>query len=290
MTRMVQEEAFLAQVKEKKMKRISIVIVLAMFASPLGATGRYSSQRHRVRYSPYAFSYHNSGLIPGGVKYTPYAFKTGNSGLVYEGTRYTPYAFNYRNPGLIVDYYLWHTPTCAPCQVHSTGGTACVSQPARPARTRPANRSASVARRRSGRYASTASEEPRRINATEGSQIIKQQLASRGIDNADVSRRLSIRNRTAGIAFILRDRNLVIRYSDPETLEAFGAESATNRRVLQRYEQRWGAFAKAFEANGGTVYHVNTSDSSQIVAALDNCDKLVPANVTTSPARVYAKD
>ena len=45
------------------------VIVLAMLASAMGRTGRYSSQRYQVRYSPYAFSYHNSGLIPGGGSY-----------------------------------------------------------------------------------------------------------------------------------------------------------------------------------------------------------------------------
>jgi hypothetical protein len=60
--------------------------------------------------------------------------------------------------------------------------------------------------------------------------------------------------------------------------------------VLQRYEQRWQTFAQAFEAKGGTIYSVNAGDRSQIVAALDNCDKLVPANVTPPPTRLYAKD
>ena len=272
------------------MKRISIIIVLAMLVSPLGATGRYSSQRYRVRYSPYAFSYHNSGLIPGGVTYSPYAFNSGNSGLVYEGARYTPYAFNYNNPGLVVDYYLWHTPTCSTNPVCGTGDALHIDRAAHVAQTRNTRRAHAASPQRPARHASAPAQKPGRTNATEGSEIIKQYLKSRGIDNVDVGRRLSIRNHTAGIAFVLRDRNLAIRYSDPETLESFAAESKTSEKVLQRYQQRWEAFARKFEANGGTVYHVNTSDSSQIVAVLDNCDKLVPANVTTSPARVYAKD
>jgi hypothetical protein len=269
------------------MKRISIVIVLAMLASAMGRTGRYSSQRYQVRYSPYAFSYHNSGLIPGGVTYSPYAFNSGNSGLVYEGTRYTPYAFNYRNPGLVVDYYLWHTPICSPHPVCRTSDALHIG---RATQTRSARRSRAASRQRPTRHASTSAQEVRRTDAIEGSQIIKQYLKSRGINNVDVNRRLSIRNRTAGIAFVLRDRNLAIRYTDPETLESFATESKTSEKVLQRYEQRWEAFARKFEANGGTIYHVNTSDSSQIVAALDNCDKLVPGSVTPNPARVYAKD
>jgi hypothetical protein len=267
------------------MKRISMLVVLSMLAPAVSQASGHSSQRYRIRYSPYAFSYRNSGLIPGGVKYSPYSFKSGNSGLVYEGTRYDPHAFNYRNPGLVVDYYLWHTPTCAP---HQTCGAAAVHGVTQG--TYPSPRSRAAARRRPTRYASAAAQELCRVNATEGSQIIKQHLKSRGIDNVDVSRRLSIRHRTAGIAFILRDRNLVIRYSDPETLESFGAESATNRKVLQRYEQRWETFAKTFKANGGTIYRINTSDSSQIVAALDNCDKLVPDSAKPQPTTLYAKD
>ncbi|MHC4521105.1 MAG: hypothetical protein ACYTAS_21130 [Planctomycetota bacterium] len=266
------------------MKRISIVIALAMLAPAMGGTGRYSSQRYRVRYSPYAFSYHNSGLIPGGVKYSPYAFQPGNSGLVYEGTRYTPYAFNYHNRGLVVDYYLWHTPMCSPGQAYSAGTTRHVGHAARPKRSRPATR------RRPPRHAATSSQQTRPVRTADGTQIIRQYLKSRGIDEVDLSRRLSIRNKTAGIAFILPDRNLVIRYSDPETLESFAAESATSRKVLNRYEQRWKTFAKAFEARGGTIYRINTSDKSQIVAALDNCDRLAPGNATPHSTRLYAKD
>jgi len=267
------------------MKRISMLVVLSMLAPAATQASSHSSQRYRVRYSPYAFNYHNSGLIPGAVKYSPYTFNVGSSGLVYEGARYTPYAFNYNNPGLVVDYHLWHSPTCAP---HPTCGAAAAHGVTQG--TYPARRSRATPRRRPTRYASATAQEIRRINATEGSQIIKQHLKSRGIDNVDVSRRLSIRHRTAGIAFILRDRNLVIRYSDPETLESFGAESAGNRKVLQRYEQRWETFAKAFEARGGTIYRINTSDSSQIVAALDNCHKLVSDSAKPQPTTLYAKD
>jgi hypothetical protein len=269
------------------MKRISIVIVLSLLVPAVSQASRYSSQRYQVRYSPYAFSYHNSGLIPGGVTYSPYAFKSGNSGLVYEGTRYTPYAFNYNNAGLVVDYYLWHTPTCSPDPACRTSGVLHIG---RAAQTSGARRSHAASRQRPTPYASTSVQEGRCTNPIEGSQIIKQYLKSRGIDNVDVNRRLSIRNRTAGIAFVLRDRNLAIRYTDPETLESFAAESKTNEKVLQRYEQRWEAFARKFEANGGTVYHVNTSDSSQIVAALETCDGLLPDKARPAPATLYAKN
>lgn len=266
------------------MKRISIVIVLAMLAPTMGGTGRYSSQRYRVRYSPYAFNYHNSGLIPGGLKYSPYAFQSGNSGLVYEGTRYTPYVFNYHNRGLVVDYYLWHTPVCSPGQVYSAGTARHVSHAARP------KQSQAATRRRPARHAATSAAQTRPAKTADGTQVIRQYLQSRGFDAVDISRRLSIRNRTAGLAFILPDRNLVIRYTDPEILQSFSAESTTSSKVLNRYEQRWQTFAQAFEARGGTVYRIDTSDRGQILAALDKCDRLAPDSAAPQPTTLYAKN
>ena len=103
------------------MKRISLIIALLVL-TPAVSQARHS-QLYRTRYHPYAFSYRNSGLIPGGLRYHPYAFNYHRSGLTFAGARYHPYAFNYHRSGLIVDCYWRPTPvcpsyqTCSPCDI-----------------------------------------------------------------------------------------------------------------------------------------------------------------------------
>ena len=93
------------------MRRISLgVTLLLLVPSITQAYYNSFSLRYRVRFSPYAFNYHNSGLVPGGIKYSSHAFDPGSSGLVFEGVRYIPYAFNNKSTGLVLDYYYYPIP------------------------------------------------------------------------------------------------------------------------------------------------------------------------------------
>ncbi len=248
------------------MKRISILVAVVALAPAVGRGSLRYSERYHIRYSPYAFNYRNSGLIPGAVKYSPYAFNARSTGLAYEGVRYTPYAFNYRNAGLVVDYHLWHAPCCTPCQVVVPCSTPQSSTPARRARRRPA-----VAR---GPSVSTL--RLQEIRQTDGEEIVRRHLQARGLDNVHIDRRLRVENRTAGAAFILRDKNLVVRYTNPDIMESLEAAGGGWTNAIERYEQRWETFADDFEARGGTVYCVDASEPDQIVAALAACPQLAP--------------
>jgi hypothetical protein len=248
------------------MKRISILVAIVALAPAVSQASHCSSERYLLRYSPYAFNYHNSGLIPGGIKYSPYAFNPNSTGLVYEGARYTPYAFNYHSSGLVIDYYWWQTPYCPPCRV--------VESCSAPQRSAPA----SHARRRAvaSRGPSASTRKLQEIRETDGEQIVRRYLQAQGLDDVRIDRRLSIENRTAGAAFILRDKNLVVRYTNPQIMESLEAEGGSRMKVVQRYEENWETFVEDFEARGGTVYCVDASEPDQIVAALAACEELSP--------------
>jgi len=252
------------------MKRISILVTVVALAPAVGRASGWSSQRHQIIYSPYAFSYNNPGLIPGSIKYSPYAFNANSAGLVYEGARYTPYAFNYRSPGLVVDYYWWQMPCCPPCRVVE----AC------PAPQRSVSASRTRHRAAASRGPSAWTRRLHEIRQTDAEHIVRRYLQADGLDDFRVDRRLSIENRTAGAAFIFHDKNLVVRYTNPEIMEALQAEGGSRMKVVERYEEAWATFARDIEARGGTIYCVSASEPDQIVAALAACDALRPTGLS----------
>lgn len=252
------------------MKRISILVAVVALAPAVGRASCWNSQRHQIIYSPYAFSYNNPGLIPGSIRYSPYAFNSNSAGLVYEGARYTPYAFNYRNPGLVVDYYWWQMPCCPPCRAVEP----CSMPQNAVSASRPRHRA--VAPRGPSAWTRRLQE----IQQTDGEHIVRRYLQADGLDDFRVDRRLSIENRTAGAAFIFHDKNLVVRYTNPEIMEALQAEGGSRMKVVERYEEGWATFARDIEARGGTIYCVSASEPDQIVAALAACDALRPTGLS----------
>ncbi len=211
-----------------------------------------------VRYSPYAFSYHNTGLIPGGLTYSPYAL-----GLVPEGTRYTPYAFSYNDPGLVLDYYYYPIPVYPPPQVivvpppypsMRDGGPL---PPPRPTMSLPYRRSA----------------EERRDDPL---QIIRLYLTDHGFKSVDINYLWSVENKTMCVSFTLRDLHLAIRYSDTAALAALAGTPRANANAKQ--QQAWETFVRSFEADGGSVYPIYVSGRDQIIAALDACQALHPSS------------
>jgi hypothetical protein len=233
------------------------------------------SYDYRVRYSPYAFSYNTTGLVPGGIRYSPYAFEPGQSGLVYEGTRYTPYAFSYDNPGLVVDYSTYPIPICpvqvvvVPCPAPNR-----TSEPAPP----PDRESGSQPYGRAGKV-------PQQIKPSDPTQTIRQYLAGRGFKSVDMNYLWRIEGKVAGVSFVVRGKGLAIRYTDPDIVASLAPNARKNAT-----EQAWEVFAKSFTTNGGSVYSINVSGKDQIVAALDNCEALRPQDGAVSDTVMVAKD
>jgi hypothetical protein len=255
------------------MKRISLLLALSALMPSL-CQGYCNTSRYQVHYSPYAFSYHDTGLIPGGIHYSPYALQPNTSGLVYEGTRYTPYAYSYDNSGLVLDYFWWQTPIC-PVQV--------ITVPCSPCGQRSDDRAPKAIRSSTG-YG----------KATDAMYVIRDYLASRGFKSIDINYCRSVNSRTASVSFILRDRGIAIRYTDPQMTEDQDTTTSSARvaqkAAIKRNSQLWETFATSFRAGGGSVYAINASGNDQIIAALDACRALHPQDDTASEQVLYAKN
>ena len=260
------------------MKRISLIIALLVLAPTVGQARH--SQRYRTRYHPYAFNYHHSGLIPGGLRYHPYAFNYHHSGLTFAGARYEPYAFDYHHSGLILDCYWQPTPVCPSYQAYSprtVSSSQCTIR-------------SQSARRRAAVVHAISSEKLREIRQADGMHIIRQYLEGHDLANVEISNRLSVKNQTASVVFILRDRGLIIRYDNPDVMADLKAKSGSMERAIERHEQRWQTLAKSFQDSGGSTYCVNTTDEDRIVAALDGCLKPVPSDSVSTEMPLYAKE
>ncbi len=245
------------------MKRISICVALLAFLP--GITKAYHGCGYGVRYSPYALSYHNSGLVPCGVEYTPYAFSYHNSGLVYGygicdyGGGYT-YAFPQAHHGVT------HTVHVAP-----PAGRRCAQNTARP--PRPPDGTGSQTRR-------SAFGDPM--------ATIRQHLHAKGVTSVDINRILRVGDDLLSVDVLVKDRNLLIKYWNPQGIEQLSTKEPFRQKAYATYKENWEKLAAQFQQKGGEIYYVNASEPQTIVAALESCPKLNPG--TTIQQTLYAKN
>ena len=270
------------------MKRISTLILALVVLLPAVTQGYYGYHvplRYRTRYSPYAFSHkYRSGLIPGDLQYHPYAFGQRSSGLVPYWFRYHPYAFGRDNPsGLISDY--WHSSYYhyATGYKHcgSTERAAPVSADA--ANDEPAELLFYKMRQKYEENLKARMERVRQLkkdrqeaNATwdiDGAEIIREYLKSKNII-FQMNRILRIDNRRLSVDFLLKNKNTLIRYCNPEATERMARDSGCNGRLYERYTQMCNDFGEEFEQKGGKIYQIVSANAQEILDMLALCSEL----------------
>ncbi len=236
------------------MKRISLVVALLALTPGVSEAWGYGYSCG-VRYTPYAFTYRNSGLVPCGVDYTPYAFTYRNSGLVPgygTSSRYGGYSY-------------------------SIGA----------ARTVRSSRDGSRGSRSMPGHAQNTTPSPR---PQDGRDIIRGHLLARGIESASVNRILMIDNQLVSADFHLKDRGLLIKYWNPEAIESLAAQESSRQRIYETYRTNWARVAAEHEQAGGRIYTIEASDVQTIVAALDACTTLDVRPQTEDQTVLYAKN
>ncbi len=235
------------------MKRIFICAALLAFLP--GITKAYHGYYgYGVRYSPYAFNYHSSGLVPCGYEYTPYAFNYYNSGLVY-GYGICDYGgYTYALPGV------HHRPVTH--VVHSVS-------------VRPRGHAQNTAR------------PPR---PPDGMAIIRQHLHAKGVTSVDIDRVLRVGDQLLSVDFLVKDRNLLIKYWNPEGIEQLNTKEPFGQKAYANYKESWEKLAEQFQQKGGEIYYVNGPEPQTIVAALESCPKLSPGVGTPIQQTLYAKN
>jgi len=274
------------------MKRTSILLVLLALTPGIAQAWYYHHvpPRYRVHYSPYALSYDHSGLVPGRLDYSMYRVDYHNSGLVSEGVRYTPYALSYNHSGLIQDYHRVSAPYAYPAYpvVYAVtqnvrGGPCCADS-----RIAQGNGRDTDSSTRLTRY--TRPIRRSRPREADGMDIIRQHLRARGIDAPEVNRILRIDSELVSVDFMLANRNLLIKYWNPDAMEMLNAAEGSRRKASEKYKRDWESFAAQFKQRGGEIVYVTASDAQTIVAALESCTKLDTDNRSTTRPTMYARN
>jgi hypothetical protein len=242
---------------------------MLIFAPGIVEAVDYVPPRYRTHYSPYAFSYRNSGMVPGGLDYSSQAFNYRHSGLVLEGVRYTPYRLRYGHSGLVIDYYGYWSPSerCGPAYHDSS---VRVPVPCAPGA--------------SPRVCAAESRRPSEI------ETIRRCLQARGHDDVNINQVLMIDSKLVSADFFLKDRNLIIKYWNPSEIESLKTQQKYKQTGYEKYRERWMEVAAQHEQNGGRIHYVEASGAEAIVAALDSCDELNASPEETDHAVLYARD
>jgi len=276
------------------MKRISIWLILLAMMPGFAEAGYYSyyvPPRYRVHYSPYALRYEGTALVPGGLDYSVHAVSYGSSGLVYEGVRYTPYALGYNSSGLIYAYSSFCSYPGVAYPVYS----GIVAHPSVGAHRQPAAASC-VARATRNTPQTTRHAQGRTQNEMNATRVIREHLQTKGFDQVSVNRVLSIDGNIISADFTIRELNLLVKYWNPDQIDALGTKSRLRLQAYKNYKRDWERFAEQYARDGGTVCSVTESNAQTIVAALDSCPALelqpTPNGEPESPAPapMYAKD
>jgi len=279
------------------MKRISFIVLATLSIAPGVAKAfgynYYTGYEHdRVRWSIYAHS-----LIAGDLYYSPYAYTYGQSGLVPYWVRYSPYAFGLDHPsGLVNDYV---SSSSAPCSIYYyPAGCGCAG-PARSAydyttayygdndgaraeQQRQASYAAQVqARRDRVKERQQARQEGKTTAESGGYQIVATYLRSKNID-FKMNRLLQIGGKTISADFELAGGTMTIKYWDPAAILALDQQAPYRRKAYESYLQSWTQFAQQYQHAGGTVYSIISADSGEILAKLTDCSEL------SREARAYA--
>ena len=130
---------------------------------------------------------------------------------------------------------------------------------------------------------------PEPVRPPDGMEVIRQHLLAKGIQSADIDRIFRIDDQLVSVDFLLKDRNLLIKYWNPQGIQSLSTKESFKQKAYEKYRQNWTQVAARHELNGGKVYYVEASDAQTIVAALDACTNLDIPSATPGPSVMYAR-
>jgi hypothetical protein len=282
------------------MKRTSIFAVAVLlgltsitegygcYGGPYCRAVRWSFVAHRLVpndlvYSPYAHSYHNDGLAPYWVRYSPYAHGIHHpSGLVNEYACSTNSVYYYPNRTNV-----YGNPLCIGCGGYyaddDSGDTSVDSAQARK------NYLANVKARKEQLHQLAQSRKQERLaNKSDGKEAIIAYLKENGIDFR-MNRLLSMEGKVLSADFTLGDGRTVISFWDPTQIEALGQQAKSRMLAYQRYVDSWKGFCAKYQAEGGRVLQIVSSDREEVLAQLTHCDVLNDAQTVYAMAPTQAQ-
>ena len=128
------------------------------------------------------------------------------------------------------------------------------------------------------------------VRPPDGVDTIRQHLLAKGITTVEINRIFRVDNQLVSVDVLVKDRHLLIKYWNPEEIEALDTKEGFKQKIYETYRQNWTQIAARHEQNGGQVYYVEASDAQTIVAALNSCTTLDTGPETPDRTIMYAKD
>jgi hypothetical protein len=270
------------------MKRISILTMVVLLATTSMAEARrygygyrHGNDRHRVRWS-----IHTQSLISGDLYYSPHAFQFGSTGLVPYWVRYSPYAYSFEHPsGLVNDFASYtrcvnYRPRDYSCKCASQSGGDSVSyaydcgnnssdlsyNPESYER-RMASRRAEAQRIREAR------KEREQVVQEDGSRFVSNYLKSRDVD-FKTQNYLRIDSQTVSVSFVLEDKNMIVKYWNPDEIDLLESKSEYKRNAYIKYLKDWNDFCAEYVNKGGKVCQIVSAAQKDIYSKLMQCREL----------------
>lgn len=268
------------------MKRISILtIILLMIMTSVGEARRcgysHSSDPYRVRWS-----IHTQSLISGDVYYSPHAFRFGHTGLVPYWVRYSPYAFSFEHPsGLVNDFASYTRSVNYRPRDYSYKGTSrascnsgsyvrdCGNNASNLDYNRESYEQKLASRKARARQLREAREQRERIRLEDGSRIVATYLKSRNVD-FKTHNYLRIDSQTVSVSFLLEDKNIIVKYWNPDEINLLADKSEYKRNAYIKYLQQWNDFCAEYMSKGGKVCQIVSADQKDICSMLMECQEL----------------
>lgn len=247
------------------MKRISLLAAIMVMTTIASAYNRipYSCQ---IRYSPYAFGYGSTGLIPGCIQTSPYAFSTAYpSGLVPDNVRYSPYAFSTRTTGLISDLG-WSCPGCW-LWFEDLVRPVCDRQPCEGPKQELAQAELPYAAQ-APCYAYIPGPQRKPTDRTDQARLVMDYLKNTIPGRFRISNIMSMDNQMLSFDVILEDQKVLIKYWNGPKIQSVRRRSDYKTKAWQRYMASWLDFSRMFEAAGGRICHAASEDNFELLSTV----------------------
>lgn len=106
-----------------------------------------------------------------------------------------------------------------------------------------------------------------------GKDVIAAYLSSKNIPFR-TNRILSIDSKLISIDFILTDRNIIIKYWNPEEILALKKQQNHRIRYYERYLESYQVFCSDYLNSGGKIHQIITAENTEVLAKLLKYDGL----------------
>lgn len=263
------------------MKRISVLTIVVLLAVTSAAEAyrygyghRHGHDRNRVRWS-----IHTQSLISGDLYYSPYASGFGGTGLVPYWVRYSPYAFSFEHPsGLVNDFASYtsrvnYRPRNYNCKSTSQVNYDCDNNCSNLNYDPESYQRRIAASGAAAQGTREARKEKKQLRQEDESRFVSIYLESRNVD-FKTNNYLRIDSQTVSVSFLLEDKNMIVKYWNPDEIDLLENKSEYKKNAYIKYLQDWNEFCAEYVNKGGKVCQIISADQRDIYSKLMQCREL----------------